>query len=98
MGGCLIGVYQRQALLASLSPRLGLLGLLAGFGLLLAFNPAQQGDELTRWRGAGLSILCFVMVYWAGMLRLTGRTADVARHFGNATYGVYWLHPILFLA
>ena len=96
MGGCLIGVYQRQALLASLSPRLGLLGLLAGFGLLLAFNPAQQGDELTCWRGAGLSISCFVMVYWAGMLRLTGRTANVARHFGNATYGVYLLHPVLF--
>lgn len=96
MGGCLIGVARRRGLLDHLPQRLGLVGLFAGFVLLLVVNPVQQGDELTLWRGALLGSLCFALVYLAGRTKLTGYTASVARYFGDATYGVYLLHPVIF--
>ena len=69
---------------------------MAGFALLLVVNPVQQGDELTGWRGVLLFGLCFALVHLAGRLSLTGRLASVARTLGDATYGVYLLHPVVF--
>ena len=96
MGGCLMGVAKRQGVFENLPQGVGLVGLAAGFGLLLAANPVQQGGELTGWRGVLLFSLCFAMVHLAGRLSLAGRTASVARYFGDATYGVYLLHPVIF--
>jgi peptidoglycan/LPS O-acetylase OafA/YrhL len=96
MGGCLIGVARRRALFENLPQRAGLAGLAAGFLLLLAANPVQQGDELTGWRGVLLCSLCFALVYLAGHLRLKGLAARVAGYVGDATYGVYLLHPVIF--
>ena len=96
MGGCLIGFVRRKALFKRLPQSVGLAGLVAGFALLLAVNPAQQGDELILWRGVLLCSLCFALVYLAGRLSLKDRIANVARYFGDATYGVYLLHPVIF--
>ncbi len=96
MGGCLLGVAKRRGVFTNLPQSVGLVGLAAGLALLLAANPVQQGDELTGWRGVLLFGLCFAMVHLAGRLSLTGRLASVARYLGDATYGVYLLHPVVF--
>ena len=96
MGGCLIGVARRQGLDKHLPQSIGLTGLVAGFAMLLVFNPVQQGDELTGWRGVLLCSLCFALVHLAGRLSLKGPSARVAGYFGDATYGVYLLHPVIF--
>lgn len=96
MGGCLMGVARRRDLYKHLPQGLGLVGLVAGFALLLAANPVQQGDELTGWRGVVLCSLCFVLVHLAGRLSLKGLAARLAGYFGDATYGVYLLHPVIF--
>lgn len=95
MGGCLLGVARRRGQ-GGVPQGLGLVGLAAGFALLLAANPAQQGDELTGWRGVLLCSLCFALVHGAGRLRLASGMASVARYLGDATYGVYLLHPVVF--
>lgn len=96
MGGCLIGVARRRGLAWHLPQSLGLAGLVAGFALLLAANPVQQGDELTGWRGVLLCSACFALVSLAGRVKLQGIIARVAGYFGDATYGVYLLHPVIF--
>lgn len=97
MGGCLMGAAKRRNVFKNLRfQHLGIVGLATGFALLLAVNPMQQGDELTGWRGVLLFGLCFVLVHLAGRLNLTGRTASVARYLGDATYGLYLLHPVVF--
>ncbi|MFC6280753.1 MULTISPECIES: acyltransferase family protein [Polaromonas] len=97
MGGCLLGAAKRRGALKALPfERLGLIGLVAGFALMFAVNPVRQGDELTGWRGILLCSLCFTLVSLASRLDLTKTTAGVARHFGDATYGVYLLHPVIF--
>ena len=96
MGGCLIGVARRRGADKRLPQSLGLAGMAAGFALLLAANPVQQGDELMGWRGVLLCSLCFALVYLAGHVKLQGVTARVAGYFGDATYGVYLLHPVIF--
>lgn len=97
VGGCLLGVAKRKGALKALpSESLGLAGLLAGFALMFLVNPAQQGDELVGWRGVLLCGLCFALVNLASRLDLKRTTASVAQHFGDATYGVYLLHPVIF--
>ena len=100
MGGCLIGVVRRRGLALALAwhlpQSLGLAGLVAGFALLLAANPVQQGDELIGWRGVLLCSACFALVDLAGRVKLQGITERVAGYFGDATYGVYLLHPVIF--
>ena len=97
MGGCLMGVAKRRGGLTSVLPEsAGLAALLAGFLLMFAVNPAQQGDELVGWRGIVLSALCFALVNFASRLDLTGRAARMAQYFGDATYGIYLLHPVIF--
>ncbi len=97
MGGCLMGVAKRRGSLKSVLPKnAGLVALLAGFLLMFAVNPQQQGDELVGWRGIVLGGLCFALVNLASRLDLKGRLASIAQHFGDATYGVYLLHPVIF--
>lgn len=97
MGGCLMGVAKRRGGLTNVLPEsAGVAALLAGFLLMFAVNPTQQGDELVGWRGFVLSSLCFALVSLASRLDFTGRAASIAKYFGDATYGVYLLHPVVF--
>jgi peptidoglycan/LPS O-acetylase OafA/YrhL len=97
MGGCLLGVAKRKGVMKSFKyiwP--GVVCLMAGFALAVALNPTQQGDELVGWRGAVLFGLCFVLVYLASRLDLKHRMQTIAQYFGDATYGLYLLHPVIF--
>jgi peptidoglycan/LPS O-acetylase OafA/YrhL len=96
MGGCMLGMAQRHGFLKSIPTTVGLTFILAGFGLMLAINPDRQGDELIGWHGLVLAALCFVLVYLASRLRLKSSMAGAAQHLGDATYGVYLLHPVIY--
>lgn len=101
VGGCLIGQFARTGLwTAYMSAGRGLLILLAGFALMLAVNPLQGTDELTGWRGCLLAPLCLVMVAVAGRVKLEGQLRGgyqrMSQHLGDATYGVYLIHPVLY--
>ncbi|MDB5891792.1 MAG: acyltransferase family protein [Polaromonas sp.] len=97
MGGCLLGMVRRRAPLSDgISGVKGLFVLTAGFGLFLLLNPSLAGDEITGWRGLMLFSFCFALVDFAGRLKLQHNVARLARLCGDATYGVYLLHPVLF--
>jgi peptidoglycan/LPS O-acetylase OafA/YrhL len=93
-GGCMLGHWQRRA--APAAPEWqGWLVAAAWVGLLLALMPAAPGQELLGARGAVLFTSVFVAVYLSGRVRLQGRTAVLAEWFGDITFGLYLLHPIL---
>ena len=97
MGGCLLGAAKRREQLGGPIPQATvLICLLAGFGLLLGFNTPTQGDEIIGWRGFFLFCLCFVMVYISTRLKPTISIQKIATTLGDATYGLYLLHPVLF--
>jgi exopolysaccharide production protein ExoZ len=97
VGGCILGQLLRREHLRQVLPSAGgLVILLAGFALMLAVNPVQGTQELTGWRGWLLAPLCLAMVAAASMLRLGGRYKSVTQHLGDATYGVYLIHPVLY--
>jgi peptidoglycan/LPS O-acetylase OafA/YrhL len=97
MGGCMIGVAHRKKVFENLLfSTLGVFALLAGFALMLLVNPARGGEELIGWRGLMLGGLCFLLVHIASRLQLQSRLSSVAQHFGDATYGLYLLHPVIF--
>jgi peptidoglycan/LPS O-acetylase OafA/YrhL len=96
MGGCLIGLARRRGRTPHWSKVILLPSLAAGFVLLLALNPAHDGDQLIGWRGAVCASLCVLMAWLAGGLELKHKDARLAAHLGDATYGLYLMHPILF--
>lgn len=96
MGGCLLGLAQRRGRVAALSSAACATLVVAGFGLMLLLNPAQQGQELLGWRGLLLCGMCFLMVWLAGGVHLQDRAARFAASLGDATYGVYLIHPVVF--
>ena len=97
MGGCMIGVAHRHKLFGDFrSGALGVLAIVAGFALMLAVNPANGGQELVGWRGVLLTLLCFVLVHAASRLQLKRNLSSAAQHLGDATYGLYLLHPVIF--
>jgi peptidoglycan/LPS O-acetylase OafA/YrhL len=96
MGGCLLGVAKRKGLLTVF--RFALLGwtvLLGGFAFMVLTNTPIEGSEIIGWRGGALGATCFAMVYAASRLRVT-HIKKLASTFGDATYGLYLLHPVLF--
>jgi peptidoglycan/LPS O-acetylase OafA/YrhL len=102
-GGCMLGAWQRSGRpgeppwLASLArPAVGLSVLALGFALMGALNPGRQGQELLGWRGLLLPVLCLALVAVAGAVALQGRGERAAQRLGDATYGVYLIHPVLF--
>lgn len=98
MGGCLLGLARREERAPAWPAAVLLACLAAGFALLWALNPARAGDELLGWRGALCGTLCFVLAWLAGGLELRHGNARAAAHLGDATYGLYLIHPFLFFA
>ncbi len=97
MGGCVLGQLVRMGRLRQCLPSAaGLLVLFAGFALMLSLNPVQGTQQLTGWRGWLLAPFCLLMVGVASILSLAGHYRVLARHVGDATYGVYLIHPVLY--
>ena len=97
MGGCMLGAAKRRGQLAPLPlGAWGVAPLLVGFGLLLALNPLEWSQSITGWRGFACAGICFLMVYSACRVDLSGVMARVSPYFGDATYGLYLLHPVIF--
>jgi peptidoglycan/LPS O-acetylase OafA/YrhL len=98
MGGCLIGWMRgRDERLLSMVFPAGVALVASGFALMFLVNPADAASALTGWRGLLLTSLCFIMVENAGRLKVIGvHTAMLAAWLGNATYGLYLLHPVIF--
>ncbi len=97
MGGCILGVLKRRRLLEQFGNSFAaFVVLLSGFALLVLVNPALAGDEIVGWRGFVLSSVCFLMVYVATKLRVPSRLQKISGYFGDATYGLYLLHPVLY--
>ncbi|MEP6825427.1 MAG: acyltransferase, partial [Ramlibacter sp.] len=95
MGGCLIGLARRRAAPRLASP-LAMAGVAAGLLGLWLLNPVQAGDELLGWRGAACCALCFAMTWLAGSLEMRHGNARMAASLGDATYGLYLMHPLVF--
>lgn len=97
MGGCLLGIAkQKSKLPVFVRADWGVCLLLLGFGLLLAINPENWVQALTGWRGFVGAGICYAMVYVACRLDLSGRMEKISRSFGNATYGLYLIHPVIY--
>ena len=97
MGGCLIGVIRHQGQFQKLIPAVfGLGGLLCGFLVLWKINPVNAGGELTGWRGLSSTTLCFLMVFFASRIELKSSFVGLAQKFGDSTYGLYLMHPVIF--
>jgi peptidoglycan/LPS O-acetylase OafA/YrhL len=97
VGGCMIGAAQRhRPVRSAVANAFGPLFILAAFALMLAVNPTAAGQELVGWRGILLCGLCFFLVHVAADLRFEGAVAHAAQHLGDATYGLYLLHPVVF--
>ncbi|MCG2593580.1 acyltransferase [Ramlibacter sp. XY19] len=93
-GGCMLGYRQRSEVPAQ-PEWLGWLTAFAWVSLLLLLMPSAPGNELLGLRGAVLFSSVFVAVFFSGRVRLEGRTAVLAEWFGDVTFGLYLLHPIL---
>jgi peptidoglycan/LPS O-acetylase OafA/YrhL len=98
-GGCLIGNRQGlDGLNGGLKfSTVGSAILLCGFPLMVLVNTPDAVSVLTGWRGVLLPLMCFLMVASAGLLDITGKWASAAAiKLGNATYGLYLIHPVIF--
>ncbi len=97
-GGCLIGERRRMSGLKNyLNFSIGGVVILSGFGLMIVVNTSDAVSVLTGWRGVVLPLVCFLMVMSAGFLEISGRRMSTAAiKLGNATYGLYLIHPVIF--
>jgi peptidoglycan/LPS O-acetylase OafA/YrhL len=96
--GGLMGLARRRGRVPAWPKTVLLPALAAGFVLLWALNPVRDGDQLIGWRGAACAAVCILMAWLAGGLSLEHRDARVAAHLGDATYGLYLMHPVLYFA
>ena len=94
LGGCMLGYWQRRESPAAPEWQ-GWVVAFAWVGLLLLLMPAAPGQELLGARGVVLFTSVFVAVWLSGKVRLQGRTAALAEWFGDVTFGLYLLHPML---
>lgn len=97
MGGCLLGHWRSRSSSVQLNFVATCLLVVSGFVLMVLLNTVDPAEVLTGWRGLILTALCFAMVYIMGAVTSpTGRVSIFAQHLGDATYGLYLIHPIVF--
>lgn len=95
-GGCFIGYLRRKEIASSLSNQMVIALVASGFCAIAAINPADAGDELLGVRGVVGFVVCFFLVWLIGGLRLENTFAKAAEFLGDATYGLYLIHPVVF--
>lgn len=96
LGGCFIGYLRRKNIVSSLSNLVVVTLVAVGFFAIAAINPADAGGELLGVRGVVGFSVCFFLVWLTGGLRLENRFAKTAEFLGDATYGLYLIHPVVF--
>ena len=95
-GGCLIGYFRRKEQISLLSNRMVIILVALGFLAIAAINPVDAGGELIGVRGVVGFCLCFFLVWIIGGVRLENEFAKAAELLGDATYGLYLIHPVVF--
>lgn len=95
-GGCFIGYLRRKEIIPLLSNQTVGVLVAGGFLAIAAINPTNAGDELLGVRGVVGFCVCVLLVWLIGGLRLENRFAKAAEFLGDATYGLYLIHPVLF--
>lgn len=90
--GCLIG----HAVLDSKTIQFSAAPFLLGFVLILLGSAATAAETLTGVRGTTLMLLSILVTYFAAGLPLKGPMQSTATFLGDASYGVYLLHPFAF--
>ena len=96
-GGCIIGWLQLQGRWQyPLGAVVGVGGVVLAGVVMLLLNHPDPSRVLAGWRGPVLCALCFVLVWWAGQIRLNHALSRFARHAGDVTYGVYLIHPFIY--
>lgn len=98
MGGCLLGSLRRTGRPECWLPAAsGIALVVAGFMLMLVVNTADAATVLVGWRGVLLTAICFLLVTSASLVNISGpRLKLMAVGLGNATYGLYLIHPVMF--
>lgn len=95
-GGCLIGYLRRKEEISLLSNRMVMVLVTLGFFAIAAINSVDAGGELLGVQGVVGFCLCFFLVWIIGGLRLQNGSAKAAEFLGDATYGLYLIHPVIF--
>lgn len=97
VGGVFLGLARRSNDCRYIPATLGIPLLAGAFAILVLLNPAQAGDQLIGARGLLLFSLCFLLVWLSGAITVKSVPARrAAGMLGDATYGLYLIHPVLF--
>lgn len=96
MGGILLGAWRRMPAFKTVSIQRSAITITMGFCLLIAFDGATAGEELVGWRGLACASTCFGMAWAATQMQIPKKLVALATHIGDATYGLYLIHPVVF--
>ena len=75
---------------------MGLTVSFASFAFMVLVYPTTAFTEISGWRGFILGTTCLFLVYAASKMSVSGTLSKLVGYFGDATYGLYLLHPVLF--
>jgi peptidoglycan/LPS O-acetylase OafA/YrhL len=92
--GCVIGHDYLEGRVSRITP----LAFCAVMALILVSSGDNARHTLTGRGGVGLFALSIAAVYLASGLRLEALMARCAAFLGNASYGVYLMHPLVYKA
>jgi len=93
--GVAIGYMRLQREERTSSP-LHWLAWLASLGLLAAGSAETDAATLAGPRGIGLTLTCFVLVLLSSYVAVPRWLRPISTLFGEASYGLYLLHPLIF--
>lgn len=95
--GCIIGWRRRfNTGIKTLAETRGWVLLVLGLLCVYALNPKNAGDQIIGWRGVSLACLCVLLVDLAGKIQWKTSMKKLAQRLGDATYGVYLIHPVIY--
>lgn len=96
-GGCYIGYLRLNHHWRQPPAQMtGLVFLFSWLCLIAALNAEDPWEHLTGWRNAALFVVCFILAFVAGEIELRGKMGRMATFFGDTTYGIYLIHPVVF--
>jgi peptidoglycan/LPS O-acetylase OafA/YrhL len=96
-GGCVVGAWLRSSSLREWPVWTWVPALLLFF-CLFRDSGQSQSELLTGWQGGGRAVLTVLVVAAWSRLPTSGIIRSVAKRLGDASYGLYLLHPVIFYA